>query len=99
MPPAARCASASPSTASDVTIGVWSAGVGRNRLLLLDSNVAGNSDFYRGLTAQLYGGDRNIRLRQEAILGIGGLRACCAWASGPASFISTRATAPLPCWN
>jgi glycogen phosphorylase len=59
----------------EIKIGVWSAVVGRNRLLLLDSNVSGNSDFYRGLTAQLYGGDRNVRIRQEAILGIGGLRA------------------------
>jgi starch phosphorylase len=54
---------------------VWRAQVGRTTLLLLDSDVPGNSTADRELTARLYGGDRRVRIRQELILGFGGLRA------------------------
>jgi starch phosphorylase len=54
---------------------VWLAHVGRTRLLLLDSDVAGNTPGLRELTAALYGGDELTRIRQEILLGIGGLRA------------------------
>jgi len=54
---------------------VWRAEVGRCTLLLLDTNVEENSEEDRGLTGQLYGGDAYTRLRQELILGIGGMRA------------------------
>ena len=59
------------------TIGarVWRTAVGRTTLLLLDSNVEGNSPEDRELTARLYGGDDRIRIRQELLLGIGGVRA------------------------
>jgi starch phosphorylase len=59
------------------TIGarVWQTAVGRTTLLLLDSNVEGNSPEDRELTARLYGGDDRIRIRQELLLGIGGVRA------------------------
>src|SRR6185436_19021670 len=50
---------------------VWRAQIGRNTLLLLDSDVQGNSAADRELTARLYGGDRRIRIRQELILGFG----------------------------
>jgi starch phosphorylase len=49
--------------------------VGRCRLVLLDTNVDGNTDQDRALTSQLYGGDRRVRIRQEMVLGVGGLRA------------------------
>ena len=59
----------------DIRAGVWSAHVGRNRLILLDTNVDGNTEENRALTSQLYGGDRRVRIRQELVLGVGGLRA------------------------
>ena len=54
---------------------VWKAQVGRIPLYLLDTNVALNSRHEeRDLTDQLYGGDREMRIRQEILLGIGGYR-------------------------
>jgi starch phosphorylase len=54
---------------------VWKLSVGRNTLLLLDSNVSGNQPEDRELTARLYGGDDRVRIRQELLLGVGGVRA------------------------
>jgi starch phosphorylase len=54
---------------------VWQVDVGRTRLLLLDSNVPENSESDRSLTARLYGGDARTRIRQELLLGVGGVRA------------------------
>ena len=54
---------------------VWRVKVGRCDLLLLDSDVEGNAPEDRELTSRLYGGDRRIRIRQELLLGVGGLRA------------------------
>jgi starch phosphorylase len=61
-----------------LTLAVWQAQVGRVSLYLLDANVAVNSPADRGITAQLYGGDRETRLQQEIALGIGGWRALAA---------------------
>lgn len=58
-----------------IWVGIWRVRVGRNLLLLLDTNVEGNSDQDRNLTRSLYGGDRQTRIRQEIILGVGGLQA------------------------
>jgi len=54
---------------------VWRVTVGRNILLLLDSNVDGNSPEDRQLTSRLYGGDERLRIRQELLLGVGGAKA------------------------
>ncbi len=54
---------------------VWQATIGRRTLLLLDSDVDGNTPEDRALTARLYGGDVRVRIRQELLLGIGGLKA------------------------
>jgi len=54
---------------------VWRVDVGRTPLYLLDSNVKGNSPRSREITSKLYGGDRDMRIRQEILLGIGGVRA------------------------
>ena len=51
---------------------VWKATVGRNTLLLLDSDVEANTPEDRQLTARLYGGDQRVRIRQELLLGVGG---------------------------
>jgi starch phosphorylase len=54
---------------------VWRMAVGRCSLYLLDCDVPANSPDDRSLTSRLYGGDTRVRIRQELILGIGGLRA------------------------
>jgi starch phosphorylase len=59
-----------------VWLQVWRIDVGRTRLFLLDSNIAENKlPQDRDITDQLYGGDLDTRMRQEIVLGIGGLRA------------------------
>ena len=62
---------------------VWRVKVGRCDLLLLDSNVEGNSPEDRELTSRLYGGDGRIRIRQEMILCVGGFRALKAMGVAP----------------
>jgi starch phosphorylase len=59
---------------SDVWVRCWQAAVGRSRLFLLDTNDFANSASQRGITSQLYGGDDEMRLKQEIVLGIGGWR-------------------------
>ena len=59
----------------EVTCHIWKAEVGRVVLLLLDSDVPGNAPEDRAVTDKLYGGDQEHRLRQELVLGIGGMRA------------------------
>ncbi|MCB9294336.1 MAG: alpha-glucan family phosphorylase [Lewinellaceae bacterium] len=54
---------------------VWVLQVGRVPLYLLDTDIDENSPEDRSLTHQLYGGDNEHRLRQEILLGIGGVRA------------------------
>ena len=54
---------------------IWQAQVGRVPLYLLDTSLAVNSDEDRAITFQLYGGDREMRIKQEILLGIGGYRA------------------------
>jgi glycogen phosphorylase len=53
---------------------VWEVAIGRIRLFLLDTNVTENSVADRRITAQLYGGDQDMRIRQEIVLGIGGVQ-------------------------
>ncbi|SHG94481.1 alpha-glucan family phosphorylase [Geodermatophilus nigrescens] len=58
---------------------VWRAQVGRVSLLLLDSDIEENTPAERVVTDRLYGGDEDHRLRQEMLLGIGGVRALRAY--------------------
>ena len=58
-----------------VKVNVWRVDVGRIQLYLLDTNVEGNSPEGCMVTDRLYGGDKEHRIRQEIILGIGGVRA------------------------
>jgi starch phosphorylase len=58
-----------------IDLRVWQVNVGQISLFLLDFVVARNSPQDRQLTAQLYGGDSDMRIQQEIILGIGGVRA------------------------
>lgn len=58
---------------------IWVASVGRVPLLMLDTDVEGNPDHYRDVTDRLYGGTSEHRLRQELLLGVGGVRALRAY--------------------
>ncbi|MFY9949458.1 MAG: alpha-glucan family phosphorylase [Candidatus Sulfotelmatobacter sp.] len=62
---------------------VWRVAVGRCDLLLLDSDVEGNSEDDRQLTSRLYGGNARTRIRQELLLGVGGFRALKAMGITP----------------
>jgi glycogen phosphorylase len=62
-----------------LTARIWVAQVGRVPLLLLDSDVEENSEVIRTVTDRLYGGNTEHRLRQEMLLGIGGVRAIRAF--------------------
>jgi starch phosphorylase len=64
-----------PFPGREVWARVWRIQVGRVPLYLLDTNIAKNGPDDRNITAQLYGGDNDTRIRQEMILGIGGIRA------------------------
>ena len=68
----------------DIHVDVYSARVGRNRLLLLDSSAATNSLPDRSITARLYDSDVDTRFAQELILGVGGMRALAAVDVDPA---------------
>jgi len=62
---------------------VWCVSVGRVKLYLLDTNVPANSPIDRMITSSLYGGDHELRIRQEIMLGIGGLKALAAMGIAP----------------
>ncbi|MDV6029363.1 MAG: glycosyltransferase family 1 protein [Phycisphaera sp. RhM] len=62
---------------------VWLMHVGRVRLYLLDCNVDGNKPEDRELTSRLYGGDERTRIRQELVLGVGGVKALAALGIDP----------------
>jgi starch phosphorylase len=70
----------------DVRIRVWRAQVGRIPLYLLDTDVDGNPDWARRITDALYGGDREHRIRQEIVLGVGGVRVLRALGHEPTVF-------------
>ncbi|MFM9107301.1 MAG: alpha-glucan family phosphorylase [Chloroflexota bacterium] len=70
--------------ANPVKLAVWCVQVGRVPLFLLDADVEGNPDWTRTISSRLYGGDVEHRLRQEIILGIGGVRALRAVGLAPA---------------
>ena len=54
---------------------IWRVQVGRIPLYMLDSNIEANQPDDRQLTSKLYSGDRDMRIRQEILLGVGGMRA------------------------
>ena len=70
-----------------VAIRVWTMNVGRVKMLFLDTNTPENGrPEDRGITSQLYGGDSDTRIRQEIVLGIGGMRALEALGYKPTVF-------------
>ena len=71
----------------DVYVQVWKIGVGRISLYLLDTNIPDNQlPQDRDITDSLYGGDNDTRVRQEIVLGIGGMRALRAMGLQPTVF-------------
>jgi starch phosphorylase len=72
-----------PMPGRDVHVRIWRIQVGRIPLYLLDTNIPQNSPEDRVITARLYGGDTDMRIRQEMVLGIGGVRAVRAVGKEP----------------
>ncbi|MGD8903057.1 MAG: alpha-glucan family phosphorylase [Anaerolineae bacterium] len=58
-----------------ISMQVWQVRVGRVNIYLMDTNVSQNAPWDRDLSARLYGGDQETRIRQEMVLGLGGVRA------------------------
>src|SRR5881394_1361448 len=65
---------------------VWRANVGRIPLYLLDTNLQENAPGDREITSRLYGGGTEMRIKQEIVLGIGGVRALDALGVSPTVF-------------
>jgi starch phosphorylase len=57
-----------------IHVQVWQVRAGRAHLYLMDTNVPQNATWDRDLSARLYGGDQETRIRQEMVLGLGGIR-------------------------
>ncbi len=62
-------------TGRSIKVHIWQVQVGRVPLYLLDTNLEENLPEDREITTRLYGGDQDMRIRQEILLGIGGIRA------------------------
>ncbi len=69
-----------------VTAQIWKVQVGRVALYLLDANIPENPSMHREITYQLYTGDKDVRIRQEMLLGIGGVRALEALGYKPQAY-------------
>ena len=67
----------------EVLAQIWCASVGRAQLYMLDTNLQNNSATDRMITTTVYGGDTEMRIRQEIMLGIGGMRALLAMGIKP----------------
>ena len=69
-----------------VKVQAWRVSIGRTALYLLDTNLRENFEWARSITSQLYGGDREMRIRQEIVLGVGGVRMLRAIGLQPAVY-------------
>ena len=76
-------------------LAVWNVQVGRVPIYLLDSDVEGNPEWTRELSSRLYGGDTEHRLRQEIVLGIGGVRVLRALGIEPSYWHANEGHAAL----
>src|SRR5688572_12188746 len=80
------CITAVPLGDRTVLVAVWRVRMGRVKLYLLDTSLEENAPWDRELSARLYGGDRETRVQQEIILGVGGVRALKALGISPGVF-------------
>ncbi|HWQ25333.1 MAG TPA: alpha-glucan family phosphorylase, partial [Chlorobaculum sp.] len=71
---------------STVYAQAWSLKVGRATLYLLDTNIPANESHYRDICSRVYGGDQNMRINQEILLGIGGVKLLEALKLAPAVY-------------
>ena len=85
-PEGRQCVTAVPLGSRSVLVAAWCVRVGRVKLYLLDTGLKENAPWDRELSARLYGGDRETRIQQEIILGIGGVRVLRALGCDPAVF-------------
>ena len=74
-PDGTPCVTAVPLGSRTVLMSVWQIRAGRVTLYLLDTDLEENAPWDRALSARLYGGDRETRVQQEILLGVGGVRA------------------------
>ncbi len=74
----------------EVSVGVWRLMVGRVPIYLLDTDIEPNTPADRQLTHRLYVGEQNMRLSQEWILGVGGVRILRALGINPAAWHSNE---------
>jgi starch phosphorylase len=65
---------------------IWRVQVGRVPLYLLDTNIPENPSLHREITYRLYSGDKDVRIRQEIVLGVGGIRALEALGYEPKAY-------------
>ena len=65
---------------------LWQINVGRIKLYLMDSDIEQNSEEFRGITLRLYGGDKEMRIRQEIVLGMAGVKALKALGLNPSVY-------------
>src|SRR6202008_2316147 len=86
LPDGRPCIVAVPLGNRSVLVSVWRGRLGRVKLYLLDTDLEENAPWDRELSARLYGGDRETRIQQEIILGIGGVRALKALGCAPTVF-------------
>jgi glycogen phosphorylase len=86
MPDGKPCVTAVPLGDRSVLLQIWHVRLGRVKIYLLDTDLEENAPWDRELSARLYGGDRETRIQQEIILGIGGVRALKALGSDPGVF-------------
>lgn len=75
-----------PLPGRDLTVAVWTVAVGRVPLILLDTDILENDDADRPITHILYVRGREMRLHQELVLGVGGVRALRALGIVPAAW-------------
>ena len=59
---------------AELNLKVWQIDIGRRKLYLMDSDIESNIEEYRGITKTLYGGDQEMRIQQEIVLGMAGVR-------------------------
>jgi glycogen phosphorylase len=83
LPDGNNCIVPVPLGNRSVLVQVWRVRLGRVTLHLLDTDLEENAPWDRELSARLYGGDRETRVQQEIILGVGGVRALKALGTSP----------------
>jgi starch phosphorylase len=88
-----------PGRKRKLNIKIWQARIGHITLYLLDTDVEGNSPHDRDITHRLYGGDKAMRIEQEIVLGIGGVRALQELGLKPTVWHINEGHAAFLCWS